>query len=276
MSEYKIVASDLDGTLLNSSSEISEENIKAINTLIDNGVCFVPCTGRTYSEIPLEIKNISGIRYFIHSNGSVVYDRVSDERILNCLSNSDCRKILDIVKKYETHITFRKDGECYVDSRYQDKKSQDYYNVCEEHRVVVRNFSVFLDDFENISYNADNVEAFAVFFKNLSDKFECKKLLETNENLRIVEVSEYNLEIVNADAGKGNALYALADKLGVEHNATISLGDSDNDRSITQAAGLGLAVSNACDALKAVADKIICSNDEHAMKYVVENFFTFK
>ena len=57
MKTYKIIASDLDGTLLNSSSEISKENIDAINNLNEKGVAFVPCTGRTYSEIPDKIKN---------------------------------------------------------------------------------------------------------------------------------------------------------------------------------------------------------------------------
>lgn len=59
MKKYKIIASDLDGNLLNSSSEVSKENIEAMHKLYEKGVVFATCTGRTYSEIPKEIRNIS-------------------------------------------------------------------------------------------------------------------------------------------------------------------------------------------------------------------------
>ena len=88
-----------------------------------------------------------------------------------------------------------------------------------------------------------------------------------------MEASEYNLEIMNIDAGKGNALYALCDLVGVAYEDTISIGDSDNDSSVTKAAGLGLAMENACDALKAIADEIICTNEEHAAVYVLNHYF---
>ena len=68
-------------------------------------------------------------------------------------------------------------------------------------------------------------------------------------------------------------MHSLADMLGVAHGDTISIGDSDNDASIVEAAGLGLAVSNACDSLKAVADEEICSNEEHAIAYVLTHYF---
>ena len=66
----------------------------------------------------------------------------------------------------------------------------------------------------------------------------------------------------------------LADLLGIDYSDTISAGDSNNDLTITQAAGLGLAVSNACDSLKEVADEIICSNDEHIVSYILNHYFS--
>ena len=89
----------------------------------------------------------------------------------------------------------------------------------------------------------------------------------------MVEASEYNIEIMNIEAGKGNALYALCDLLGVDYEDTISMGDSDNDSSVTKAAGLGLAMANAVDSLKAIADEIICSNEEHGVEYVLNHYF---
>lgn len=274
MSNYKIVASDLDGTLLNDKAEISRENLNAIDELIKKGVYFVPCTGRTISEIPAELTNNPNIRYIIHSNGASVYDKETDKRILNCIPNSLGREILDIVNEYECHITFRRNGKCYVDSAFQSEEDFAYYNVCEAHCDVVRKFATHLDDFKTESYMADEVEVFSVFFHNYEDKLKCKKKFEEIQGLCVVAVSEYNLEIVNVNAGKGNALCTLAELTGVDIRDTISIGDSDNDSNITKVAGLGLAVSNAESSLKEIADEIICSNEEHVAIYVLKHYFS--
>ena len=68
--KYKLIASDIDGTLLNSKLQVSPENIIAIKTMIEKGIFFVPSSGRTYREMPDVIKEIAEIRYFICSNGS--------------------------------------------------------------------------------------------------------------------------------------------------------------------------------------------------------------
>ena len=80
MYKYKLIASDLDGTLLNEQSRISRENLDAITALTEKGVYFVPSTGRTYTEIPEQITEHPSIRYFIYSNGSVIYDYLHPER----------------------------------------------------------------------------------------------------------------------------------------------------------------------------------------------------
>ena len=139
--------------------------------------------------------------------------------------------------------------------------------------MVISNYGVIVSDFDKFSRAADGVEVYSIFFKSLDDKNRCKKMLLENERLRVVGADEYNLEICSASAGKGNALASLAKELGVEIESTIAMGDSDNDCSIVEAAGLGLAVSNANDALKSVADEIICSNEEHSLEFVLGKYF---
>lgn len=273
MKKYKIVASDLDGTLLNNESKISRENLCAINELLARDVQFVPSSGRTLSEMPAEIVANSAIRYIIYSNGAVVFDRQTGKRSLTCIPNSMVQKILDMLNTYETHITIRHNGESVVDSAFQSDYHYDYYNVCESHCAAVREFANFVDNFEKYSYSVDNAEVISAFFHSYDDKMICKNYFEKNCNMRVVEASEYNLEIMNINAGKGNALHCLADMIGIDYADTISIGDSDNDESITKAAGLGLAVSNACDSLKEIADEIICSNEEHAVAYVLSRYF---
>jgi hydroxymethylpyrimidine pyrophosphatase-like HAD family hydrolase len=78
--------------------------------------------------------------------------------------------------------------------------------------------------------------------------------------------------VYSSDAGKGKTLAAFADKLGVDISDVIAVGDSNNDATLIEKAGLGLAVANACDALKEIADQTICDNSEHIAKYVLEHF----
>lgn len=273
MENYKIVASDLDGTLMNNRAQISKENMDAIGRMHEKGIYFVPCSGRTLSEMPRQLREHADIDYIIYSNGAVVLDRKSGERILNCIPNDIVREILDIVTSCESHITMRHNGQCLVDAAFQNEQAFTYYNVIVPHQDCVLNYAEHLSDFMEYAYGADQVEVISVFFHDYADKLACRKKLEETGVLRIAESSEYNIEIFDINAGKGNALLSLADLLGVDHRETMSLGDSDNDYAVTQAAGLGLAVSNACDALKEVADEIICSNEEHVADYVLRRYF---
>ena len=138
---------------------------------------------------------------------------------------------------------------------------------------MLHDYADFRSDFEKICQVADDVEVISVFFHSKKEQEIAKSRLEKISELRVVESFEYNLEIINAKAGKGNTLLFLLNLLGLKKENTISIGDSDNDSSIIKATGLGLAVSNACESLKSIADEVICSNEEHAIDYVVKNYF---
>ena len=76
----------------------------------------------------------------------------------------------------------------------------------------------------------------------------------------------------SSDAGKEKTLVAFADMLGVDIADVIAVGDSKNDSTMIEETGLGLAVANACDELKELADQTICDNSEHIAKYLLDNF----
>ena len=269
---YRIVCCDLDGTLMDNRSDISPENIRAIEEMTRKGVYFVPSTGRTYSEIPEAIRNNPFIRYIIHSNGAAVLDKKTNHRCLTCMSRETVRGILDVLADYEGHITLRHGGNSYVDSQFVQDAHFEYYNLSREHRIVVRTCSQALTDFGEFIRNAEDVEVISVFFHSNEELCACRERLERSAGLRVAAAAEYNLEIMNVQAGKGNALYTLADMLKIDRADTIAMGDSNNDESIIRAAGLGLAVSNACASLKAAADAVICSNEEHAVAYVLNRY----
>lgn len=266
---YRLIVSDLDGTLLDKDMNVSEENLEAIAQMDKNGVFFVPSSGRTLSEIPKALVENPHIRYIIHSNGAVIYDKVENRPIYRaCIQNPLIRKIMDIIYSYDCFVTVRCDGEVYVDKNEQSKEKYEYYHVCAPHVEVVGTYGKFIENFEETFRNTDNIEVFAVFFRNLSDLEECKKKLQEAGGLIVAHCWDCNLEISSAAAGKGNTLAKLAELIGVPVPYTVAVGDSGNDITMLEKAGLGLAVKNASDDAKAVCDEIICSNDEHIAKYI--------
>ena len=99
MYKYKIVASDLDGTLLNNDSLLSEENKNAIAELDKKGIFFVPATGRTFAEVIPALKNNDHIRFIMHTNGAVIHDKKTGKHIINCMDTDLVSEILDILSQ---------------------------------------------------------------------------------------------------------------------------------------------------------------------------------
>lgn len=272
MPAYGIIASDLDGTLLNEAGLISEENLAAIRKLTEMGVHFVPSSGRSFAEMPKQIRDCADIRYVIYSNGAAVLDRKTGERILCCLSREESGEILDMISEYDVHITLRQGGECYVDAAEQGPEKYEYYHVGHAHAQITWDYGIHREDFKEFSYTLDNVDLYAVHFHHDAERVECRDRLLADGRFAVAEANAHSLEISALDAGKGWALHRLADHLGIDRAATIGMGDSDNDTTMIKAAGLGLAMANACDSLKAIADEIICNNEEHAVRYVLEHY----
>ena len=98
------------------------------------------------------------------------------------------------------------------------------------------------------------------------------RILRQDARLNVVSVCPYNLEITYKEADKGRALTALADMISLPVCETIAVGDSENDISMLEAAGLGLAMENSKDMVKMRADETICHCDEHAVKFIKEKY----
>ncbi len=271
MSDYKLIASDLDGTLFNNKTQISHENIDAIAKLCDRGILFVPASGRTMSEMPSTLLDNPNIRYYIYSNGAAAIDTHTGEKILMCMSKSIVSKVLDTLYSYKTHITLRHDGICYIDADYQKESDYKFYNVHKVHKRVITQYAVLKNNFKKFVYSLDDVEVMSIFFNSESELLKCKEQLSGIEDIVVADSWPFNLEIFSSKAGKGAALSALLKKLGLERSQSIGIGDSGNDLSLVKDAGLGLCVQNGSDSLKAVTDRIICSNEQHAIKYILEN-----
>lgn len=276
MFSCKIIASDLDGTLLNSNGKLSRENLDAIRTLSSKGILFVPASGRSLSEIPDVLKNEDSIRYYIHSSGAGLYDKKMGENVSFGFPRELSHTVLELVFSFDCHVTVRRGGRMLTDSCMTDEKTMRCYNVFAAHEELLRACGESICSFREEMLGASDIDMISLFFRNESERLELRERLSKIESINVASACAYNLELTYEEAGKGNALVALASKLGVPLSETVSVGDSENDIPMITQAGVGLAVANAPENVKKSADDVICSNDDHIVKYLLEKILSQK
>lgn len=276
MQPYKLLATDLDGTLFDSHGRISRENFAAIHRLAEAGIPVVPATGRTLGDLPHELVAGDDIRYILHSNGAALYDKQTGERTVCGLSPSITRRVMRILRSFDGHLTVRTGGVSHMDAAISVEHAFARYHLSEAHADILSSCGKPVQDLASWAETQDAIEMLCMFFHDESEHAACRRLLEAEEDIRVVAAAPFNLEVVHRNAGKGSALHQLADRLGIDYEQTVCVGDSENDAPLLSAAGLALAVGNACPLLKRMCDEVICSNDEHAIAYIADRYFSVK
>lgn len=262
-----VIATDLDGTLLSDSTSVSRENLDAIKRLYESGVRTVIATGRTFFEIPEELLECKYIEYIIYSNGAAVYQRSKGVVSLNNIDRDTALGVCRILDTAETFVELYTNGIPLVDSDKFNDDGFGYYRIdlsflpeMRRSRIAVKNL------YSIISHPAFKLEMFDVFFRNMQERAECAHRIKACfPSLEITTSMSNNLEIMNSGVNKGSGLKALCRIAGINTADVVAVGDSKNDLTLFRAAGWGLAVSNACDELKAISDGVICSNNENTM-----------
>lgn len=254
-----LLVSDMDGTLLNSSSKISPENLSAINKFTANGGSFTVATGRMSNSVKLYIADLPINAPAILYNGSMIYDFESGKAVWRQDLEDDTKSIIQ-----------------WVYDNYPDVGIQVYSNdsvyilrtnfLTEKHiaREKLRTTDCVIDDipFPWIK---------CMIIGENSTLVKIKEYLKDREISFRSVFSEWNyLEIMHTTTSKGGALNELIRLSGFSKEKVISIGDNLNDVELIQAAGIGIAVENARPELKRKADYCCCSNDEHAIAQVIE------
>ena len=270
--KYKMIASDLDGTLFNNKKEVSPENLGAIDRMAELGVYFVPCSGRTLAEIPENVKGIESVRYIIHSDGAVIHDKATGERIERCMAQSAAKPALDILFEYENSMTVRYKGESYVDASAHTAENYTHHRVDGFYQDMIFAVCRPMWDYKRFCYGLDGIEMICIHFHSPEALEECFARLMKLEGVSVTRLEEQSIEVYAKEAGKGNGILRLAEHLGIDRAETVAMGDSGNDIDMLRKAGLSLVMANGLDIAKAEADAVICSNEEHGVKFVLENY----
>lgn len=270
MTKYKLIASDVDGTLVGDDSVVSRENLDAIQRISQSGALFVPTTGRSFFELPDALRECPSIRYYITSNGACIYDKQTDEELLFPIAGEKLSEMLAVTEKYDVCYSAHREKWAYFDHRLSEEEMI-YFSIEEAYRKVFNEQTKHLDSIFNFTKD-DKTEMFVAFFHDMDERLACLEELKKIKGISLTASITYNVEIISDRATKGNALTRLLDMLSIDKGDCIAVGDSPNDLTLLSAAGLPLAVENAKPLLKEKAAHVICHQSEHSAKYILENY----
>ncbi|EFI83985.1 Phosphatase YidA [Listeria grayi] len=265
---YKLVAIDIDGTLLNDAHEITTEVKQAIRKAKAMGVKVVLCTGRPLVGVAQYLSDLE-LReegdYVITFNGALIQDTFTKEVISHLtLTKEDLEEIYQTSKDINLHMHFFDDKFIYTPNRHVGK-----YTIVE---AYLTNSQLLIEDIENIPEDflmskamfIDEGPTLEAGIAKLSDEFR--------EKYNLVRSASFYLEVLNKQASKGNAVKLLAETLGIKQSEVIAIGDHENDTTMIEYAGLGVAMGNAIPAIKELANHVTTTNNESGVAKVFEDF----
>ena len=264
-SQIKLIASDLDGTLLDSSGGAPEKNLRAIAEAMKAGAVFTISTGRMYNSAA-EFARLLGLGNtpVICYNGAMIRSEAGDTPMHLKLDLGVAREMLAIFKERGLYV------QSYIDDQLYVKDTEDFNYVNYEKHFGISGKPLGDDIFEpktaptKLLVKTEGFEASRELMREFSEKFAGRAYV-TSSNVNFVEM-------MNPGADKGKCLRKLADVLGVAMENVMALGDGDNDVEMLEAAGLGIAMGNARDETKAVAQDIAPSNDECGVAWAIEKY----
>lgn len=269
----KLAATDLDGTLISSNGEISNENFEAMENAMNNGLYVVPTTGRSFYEMPESLREKKTYTHCICSNGAVIFDRNGKEIWKSTFSKAETMELFSILSEYDTMIEVYTKGTPVTEKSKLTKESYIHYRVEENYHDVLTATRKGTENLESfLMENDEGAEMFNIFFSDADERKEAFERIGKLNNVELTTSMESNMEILQRSVNKGSSLTMLCEKLNVKKEEVMAMGDSRNDLTLLSAAGTALAVANACDDLKQVADEVICSCDESAMAYALSRF----
>jgi len=266
----RLIAVDMDGTLLTTDQRITENTQKAIRRAKDKGIEFILGTGRSTSECQMFYPQLD-LNYSIFANGAYVENiKTGEELFRKALSLEDAKKIYDIYDQYETVMFIQADH--WVHARENFPSYCMKFPEYREGQAPIDLPYIYERDMRSFLENRiADIEKFHVSFMSHEAAAEAYDRLSVMP-YKVVWCGPYVVEVTNPDADKGESLRLLAEKLGVRREEVMAMGDSDNDSSMVEYAGISIAMGNASECLKSKATYVVPSNNEEGVAYAIERY----
>lgn len=280
MKKPKLLAMDLDGTLFNEDSTVSEKNREAISDAQKAGVEIAISTGRPYIGLPLSYMEEAQIRYAITTNGAAVYRYEGNGQrtclFSQCMSREKIAEILPFLLGKRMHFDVFIDGDGFSDQRC--RRYIDDLPMPLSLRNYIRDSRNVVEDIIAVTtLSSRNVQKITMNFPRDEQEGARREVLEffsADPYFRVVSGGFSNLELTRQDVSKAAALEKLAEHLGFSLSDTMAIGDSGNDLDMIRAAGTGVAMGNGEEATRAAADYVTLSNREDGVAAVIRLFLS--
>ena len=270
----KLILTDLDGTLLREDKHLSPANRAALEQASAQGAEIVVSTGRLYTGIPQELRDLPFLRYFILMNGAKVYDRQTGQTLGRAeIPWATADAVIDFLEPLNCSVDCFQNDRGMMAQKYNDHLEQyvthpPSFNLVKQTRSPV-------DDLKNaVLAGGGSVQKFHAYFPDLTLRPKVMEQIQHEFPTLVQSISmPANLELNAQDATKGNGLLTLCRCLGIDPKETAAFGDGTNDISMLAAAGVGVSMANGAPETLAAADLIAPSNEEDGVAQILSRWF---
>lgn len=288
---YKLVAIDLDGTMLNSYGIVTENTKNTIKKVIENGAEVIIASGRPIDSIKSIAKEIGSENYFIAGNGALIYDIKNDKIIYEKYMSK--LKVLEIIKICEENsISYNVYTDktilatslkynvlyYYKENLKKEESKKTNINIVKDMYEYVKNMQE--DKFLKITICDDNKTVFNSIMKKIKRVEEIEVLDVSHMSRKMIRqgteeipIEYYYTEISLANVDKWNAIEFLIKKLNIETEKVMTIGDNINDKKMIENAGLGIAMKGSTPVVTNVADDIAESNNEEGVAKILQKYY---
>ena len=256
---YKLIVTDMDGTLLGDNHEVTENNKIALKEALDSGIYVTVATGRMYSSAKSHIEFLNSKMPIIACNGALIKDSRNDEVIFSNMINKEiCIKILDILEKYNVYYQYYSEELLMCKKRKNNKEDE-----MRLERLIKSGINlVSLKNLMDYIMSEEILKIIIVEENDISILDKITKELKLIEGIEITKSWFNNIEIMAKGSSKGNAVKFISEYLNIDKSDIIAFGDNYNDISMFQYVGTGVAMGNADEYVKSKADYVTSKNSE--------------
>ncbi len=258
---YSLLALDVDGTLLNDDHEITDVTRQALKALGSKGIELVLCTGRGPSNTLPLLEGLGQEGYVITHNGAATV-RSKDRSIIHqfTFQRQDVQSLIEFCRAESIHFDINTVFDLYIET-----VTDDVAEMYEKFEIVPIRLKS-LNDLE---------EAFVKFtmFGSMEQMDRIQSMWEElGCSLRMIRSGDQFIDVMHKEANKGNALRRFAEQKGLAPEAIIAMGNYYNDIEMLEYAGLGIAMDNSPEAVKAKADTVTASNNENGVYTALKQY----
>ena len=270
MKDIKMLALDIDGTILTREKQLTDRTKAAIEAATDAGIVVALVTGRPFYGIPDELFCLKGLGYVISSNGAVTTD-MRQHKVLRT-ANLDPRTALDIIYVPRLNdliyaVFLDGIGYCELEPYKRHLSMTDNPGI----EMYIRKSRRITYDMDGLILSAEKgIENIWFITHDQDERDELSRFVKKKWNIQTVLTGKYDVEIGSKMADKGIAMTELAAFLGTEVDGILSIGDNGNDLGMMKAAGTAVAMGNAEETVKRIADIVTVSNNEDGAAKIIE------